>query len=91
MLVGGDDTGGGKTVIVGGTTGASLTAVTVTVEVIVLEFNPLSFTVKLTVRAAVEGLSEEFAYVTARNAACHCSVVADPPAEVRLITPVAGL
>ena len=72
-------------------TGASFTPVTFTVEVIVFEFNALSFTVKLTVRATVLGASEEFAYVTARSAACHCAVVAVPPAEVRLITPVAAL
>ncbi len=38
--------------------GASFTAVTLIVEVTVLEFNALSFTVKLTVRAEVEGFSE---------------------------------
>ena len=56
-------------------------------------FDPVvpSFTVKLTVREAVEGLSELFEYCTARIAACHCASVAVPPAEVSVITPVPAL
>ena len=62
-------------------TGASFTAVTLIVEVTVFELAALSFTVKLTVRALVDGLSELFEYCTALNAACHCATVAVFPAE----------
>ena len=56
-------------------------------------FDPVepSFTVKLTVRAAVDGLSELFEYCTARSAACHWATVAVPPAELSVITPVPAL
>src|SRR3954468_11096848 len=71
--------------------GASFTAVTLTVEATVLEPVVPSLMVKLTVREAVEGLSELLAYCPARSAACHCASVAVPPAEVSVITPVAAL
>ena len=70
---------------------ASFTAVTLTVEATVFEFAEPSFTVKLTVLDAVEGLSELLEYCTARSAACHCASVAVPPAEVSVITPVPAL
>ncbi len=72
-------------------TDASLTAATLTVLATVFEFAALSLTVKLTVRAAVDGLSELFEYCTARSAACHCATVAVLPAEVSVITPVPAL
>ncbi len=72
-------------------TGASLTAATLTVEATVFELAALSLTVKLTVREAVDGLSELFEYCTARSATCHCASVAVPPAEVSVITPVPAL
>ncbi|WP_395346066.1 hypothetical protein [Variovorax sp. UC122_21] len=71
--------------------GASLTAITLTVEATVFELAALSLTVKLTVRAAVEGLSLLFAYCTARSAACHWASVAVLPAELSVSTPVAAL
>jgi hypothetical protein len=61
------------------------------VEATVFEFAAPSFTVKLTVREAVDGLSELFEYCTARIAACHCATVAVPPAEFSVITPVPAL
>jgi hypothetical protein len=72
-------------------TAGSFTAVTLTVLATVFELAAPSFTVKLTVRALVDGLSELLEYCTARNAACHCASVAVPPAEVSVITPVAAL
>ena len=72
-------------------TGASFTAVTFTVDAMVLEFNPPSFTVKLIVRADVDGLSDALEYCTDLNAACHCANVAVPPLEVNVSTPVAAL
>ena len=45
----------------------------------------------VTVRSAVEGLSLEFEYLTARNAASHCATVAVEPDEVSVITPVVAL
>src|SRR5260221_13472804 len=72
-------------------TDASFTAATFTVLVTVFEFAVPSFTVKLTVRALVDGLSELLEYCTARSATCHCASVAVLPAEVSVITPVAAL
>src|SRR5262245_30807736 len=57
----------------------------------VLEFAVPSLTWKLTVLELVEGLSELFEYCTARSATCHCARVAVPPADVRVMTPVAAL
>src|ERR1041385_7562296 len=57
----------------------------------VVELAVPSFTWKVTVRAAVDGLSELFEYCTARKAACHCATVAVLPAEVSVIPPVAAL
>ncbi len=69
----------------------SFTAVTLIVDVTVMEFAALSLTVKLTVRAAVDGFSELLEYCTARNAVCHCAKVAVLPAEDKLSTPVNAL
>ncbi len=73
------------------TTGTSFTAVTLIVDVTVFEFAALSLTVKLTVRADVDGFSELFEYCTARSAACHCAKVAVLPADDKVITPVVAL
>ena len=56
---------------VSASTGASFTAVTLTVLVIVFEFDVPSLTMKATVRAVVLGASLELKYVTARRAVCH--------------------
>jgi hypothetical protein len=73
------------------TTGASFTAATLTVWVAAGLLVPPSLTTKLTVRLVVLGLSELFAYVTARNAACHSASVAVAPDEVSVSTPVPAL
>ena len=79
----------GSVSTVSASTGASFTAVTLTVLVSVFESISPSFATKLTVRAAVLGASLEFAYVTARSAVRHSASVAVAPAEVRVSTPVA--
>ena len=74
-------------VVLFASTGMSFTAVILTVEVTVLKLSALSFTVKVMERAVVVGLSELFAYFTARSADCHCASVAVFPEEVSASTP----
>ena len=73
------------------TVGESFTAVTANCWVETAEVPPWPLTTKLTVRAAVFGVSLVLVYVTERSAACHCPSVAVAPAELRFSTPVASL